>query len=322
MHSVPVRSPMTGRLRIGAVTLATLAAVGAGDAAGGQLPTRYVAHLGDIERVGAFYGVLQLGLFNRVGRVELSTPDPRFDPGGALLDQRLEAFEGRFVGLTQLGLYNRIYRSAYVGVRVGVVNMTGSLLGPEGRYRGLIDAGLVNLTFGHHAGLLQLGAVNHASGFLGVAQLGGWNSIEGLRIRCLVQAGALNWALKGSGARVGMQIGGLNALASAGDWRRPGLGVLQLGAVNVGQNALVGLQLGVVNVGLDALAAGQIALFNLVRGRFAGAAVGVVNAHRSVRGVQLGLVNYAGNLRGVQLGLLNVAGSGGLPVTVVLNIGF
>jgi hypothetical protein len=59
-----------------------------------------------------------------------------------------------------------------------------------------------------------------------------------------------------------------------------------------------------------------------MRGVFTGTAVGVVNVHRRVQGLQIGLVNYAGSLSGVQLGLLNISARGGLPVTVVLNIGF
>lgn len=70
------------------------------------LPTRYAFHLGDLERLATFYGVLQLGFANRVGELI-------YDDDDVLMAHnkfgRVDRFEGSFVGLVQAGLCNKIH---------------------------------------------------------------------------------------------------------------------------------------------------------------------------------------------------------------------
>lgn len=293
-----------------------------------------VGQVGIINRADAFQGLLQLGLWNRLGPDEGS--------GGSGGEQ--ERFR-RFVGLGQLGLYNRAGRDVYALFQLGIVSATsradfiggtqlgafattsrGSFYGAlqlggavnAGKdFAGLVQAGVVSVTQRSFRGLAQVGALNYVGDNIvrEVFGSGGDESYDEQNFQGLTQAGAVSITDRdfqgvlqfgGLGTYAGRdfygvaQVGGLAAYVETSFH-----GVLQLAGFNYVDNDFYGvLQVGAASYADDSFSGlSQIGAVNLSGGEHAGGQIGVVNAVRErLWGFQVGALSYAKNGTGVQLG--------------------
>ncbi|MCP4704143.1 MAG: hypothetical protein GY865_05995, partial [candidate division Zixibacteria bacterium] len=84
-----------------------------------------------------------------------------------------------------------------------------------------------------------------------------------------------------------------------------------------------GWQFGIVSIGDSDFVGFQKHAVNVVKCKFEGFQLGIVNHSHYVSGLQIGLVNYAGSLKGLQIGLINIIGQGGqFPVFPIVNWSF
>ena len=62
---------------------------------------------------------------------------------------------------------------------------------------------------------------------------------------------------------------------------------------------------------------------NVVKGKFQGLQLGIVNYAKSAKGIQFGFINYAEIMYGVQIGLVNIISQDGMfPVFPIVNWSF
>ncbi len=241
-------------------------------------------------RARTFSGIGQTGLaYNRAG-----------DMTGVF---QLAAFNRAtsFTGATQLGLYNRTDK-AFTGIaEIGTFNHART------DFTGALQIGVVNgvgremfsessSNEARFGGIAQVGVVNAANNFYGVAQIGAASFVGG-KFGGLVQIGALG--------------------AAANEFK----GLAQIGVASVSEKS-IGLQLGAGAVSLEQHDGLQIGALGNYAQNIRGAQLGIVNVAREVKGVQVGVFNHTRRLRGLQIGLANHAEDGVLPWTAILNFGF
>jgi hypothetical protein len=234
-----------------------------------------------------FFGALQLGLFrSRAGRFF-----------GALQLAPLTRAE-EIVVLAQVGAYNEsvFFTGA---VQLGLVNMN------KRQFVGLLQLALANVhlepTHTYFAGIFQVGVLNlHQGELFGGAQIGVIN-LNYRRSEAILALGQLGVANYSTELIAPLQLALLGNVAG----RLTGAQVAPLGINWSGE--VLGLQLGAFNRAA-AIHGAQLAL--------------LANVAHVVNGVQLGLFNSATSLRGVQIGLVNWSEDGGLPFSVLLNVGW
>lgn len=233
-----------------------------------------------------FYGALQLGLFSsRAGELY-----------GALQLGALNRVEACYC-LAQVGGFNR--SRLFSGLtQLGLVNLY------ERQFVGLVQLALINVhvkpAHTDFAGVLQVGLLNvHEGEFFGGAQIGLINGNHGRSevILALGQLGLFNYSAT---IAAPMQLGLINVADRLSGTQ------LSLG-LNWSNQTLDGLQLGPVNRAVE-LHGVQVGLLGNVAG--------------AVHGAQIGLINSAVRLRGVQIGLINLSEEGGLPFSVIANVGW
>lgn len=226
-------------------------------------------------RTGEMTGIFQLAAFNRATT---------------------------FAGGTQLGLYNRTDKAFTGIVEVGAFNharkdFTGAMqigvLNGVGREMFAEREGSNEPRF---AGIAQVGVVNAANNFYGVAQIGAVSFVGG-------------------------ELGGLVQIGALGAGANRFKGLAQIGTVALSQHS-IGLQIGAGAVALEEHDGLQIGALGNYGKSVRGAQLGIVNVADEVKGVQIGVFNHARSLRGLQIGLANHAEDGVLPWTAVLNFGF
>lgn len=116
-----------------------------------------------------------------------------------------------------------------------------------------------------------------------------------------IYGGQLSFANFAHNIQYGGQLGLYNRFSVSNRF------ALQLGLINVFENANFAAQLGLVNWG-DNYIGGQLGFVNF-SDNGDGAQVGLVNINQKMNGAQLGLVNKVEDITGTQLGFVNVADS-------------
>ncbi len=173
--------------------------------------------LAPVNEANEFYGLVQLGAFNRIDREMIAlgqlglynVVDRRWLYLGlqAGVVNRLGE-RARMAGIGQLGLFNQVERRMYGLFQLGAINWN-----EDARVGVLIQASLYNLV-DDFAGLFQVGAVNHVEGEAYAAQLGVVNLAR--RITG-VQIGLVNVARRLHGVQIGLinfaRFGGLLPVA-------------------------------------------------------------------------------------------------------------
>jgi hypothetical protein len=221
------------------------------------------------------------------------------------------------VGVLQLAAFNRA-KSFGGGVQLGGYNRT------DEEFTGIAQLGAFNHSRNDFSGVLQLGAVNgsgkklfgddedrEGQRFAGFAQIGVVNSAA--TFRGVAQLGAV--AFSGDDFAGAFQIGVLGA----GSKRFRGLA--QIGVATVSEHSH-GAQIGGGAIALEEHTGLQLGVVANYAGSVSGAQIGLANIADKVEGIQIGLFNHAKELRGVQIGLANHAEDGVLPWTALINMGF
>jgi hypothetical protein len=265
----------------------------------------YLLQAGWNNRARKFFGVAQLALHTNLCERDFA---------GAL-QLAIWNSSRSFVGVAQLGVQN--LASHFVGVaQLGVHNVERSL------FVGALQLGVYNQADRELYTAFQAGVVNDARSFIGGAQLGALNLMQGRRdFLGPSQIGLANVIESSVYGAIG-QIGLLNWVRSEGRERhyRPQLSApLQVGVLNIARRFFGFAQVAAVTVGEDTNALFQIALFSWNDGDAAFIQLGLANLARRVTGVQIGLFNLAGRLRGIQLGLLNWVQRSSWPVVPLVN---
>jgi len=270
--------------------------------AGAQPRDAYAIQLGWRCQADRLYGAGQLGLaFSKA----------RFFVG--LLQYGVAGSSAKlFIGALQLGTVN--YGEVLFGyAQVGAVNLTRRQLAVG------LQAGGYNDNTGLAFVVLQLGGVNHTDHFhAGLLQVGLANWYRQGAFYGGIQLAPVNYAEGGGPGFFGLaQVGGFNYFDP--DFH----GGLQLGLINAVRLRFVGLaQVGGFNGANTFFGLMQLGGFNATLEAHHGLQLGLFNWGREIYGAQLGLVNVTARLRGLQLGLVNLSRDGGLPVSVLVNVGW
>ena len=300
----------------------------------GGIATFAVAHARTERFYGAFsLSAIRNDAGTHVGLAQISLGRNLSDDfmGGAqvsLTENRARSFTGlaqtslaynrslSMVGALQLSIFNRA--KSFDGLtQVGGYNRA------DKDFTGIAQLGAFNHARGDFSGALQLGVVNshgedllddytgRDTRFAGIAQIGVLNSAA--RFRGLAQVGAAAFA--GDDFAGGLQIGLLGAVAKR--FR----GVAQVGVVTLSDESY-GAQIGAAALALEDHTGLQMGVLANYGKSVSGAQLGLANIADEVRGVQIGVFNHAQRLRGLQIGLANHAEDGVLPWTAILNMGF
>lgn len=263
---------------------------------------RYAIQVGWSSRADDFLGLTQLSFYESSAR--------RFY--GALQLGLITSRAGTLAGALQLGALNRV-QECYCLAQVGGYNRSHA-------FTGLSQLGLVNISERQFVGLLQLALVNihdepvHTD-FAGALQIGLLNVHQG-ELFGGAQIGLLNINFGRSDVILALgQLGLINySAAITAPW--------QLGLVNVAGHltgAQVSLAFNWSSRSVDGVQLGFSNRAAVIRG--AQVALGG-NIANSVHGLQIGVVNSTARLHGVQIGLVNISGQGGLPFSVIANVGW
>jgi len=250
-----------------------------------------------------FRGAAQLGLWSNESREFI---------GLVQYGLATNRVSDRFAGALQLGFYNDSW-ALFAHAQIGAINIT------RGQLAAGLQLGAVNSNTKVNMVLLQVGGLNHTERrHVGLVQLGLANWYRRGEFYGGVQLALMNYAEGGDNGFFGLaQIGVFN-------YFDPGVhGGLQIGAINVVRLRLVGIgQVGLLNGATTFTGLAQLGVINATIETMRGLQIGQLNWARNVYGAQIGIVNITRRLRGVQLGLLNLSRDGGLPVSLVLNIGW